>query len=94
MNHRTSMRNFTVKPFYQLIIFRSVRGLEAQISDLEAETGRLSRAFEQQRTSSAEIEAFANKKVEEFSRELQKKVNFPVISLGFLIVTPLVDIRC
>ncbi|KAF9454053.1 hypothetical protein P691DRAFT_811847 [Macrolepiota fuliginosa MF-IS2] len=52
-----------------------VQGLEAQIYDLEAEMERLSRALEQQRNVSAEAEAASNKKVEEFSRELQKKIS-------------------
>jgi homeobox protein cut-like len=54
--------------------------LETQVSDLEAETEQLSRALEQQRTVSAEIEATASKKVEEFSRELQKKVTLAPIT--------------
>jgi hypothetical protein len=71
-----------MNPLQRLNPFCSVRGLETQISDLEAETGRLSRALEQQRSASAELEATANKKVEEFSRELQKRVGFSVISAG------------
>ncbi|KAF5351863.1 hypothetical protein D9756_007574 [Leucocoprinus leucothites] len=51
-----------------------VQGLESQISDLDVETERLSRALEQQRTASTESEVTLNKKVEEFSRELQKKL--------------------
>jgi vacuolar-type H+-ATPase subunit I/STV1 len=66
--------------FYDLYVHEliyalcSVKGLEAQVSDLEAETARLSRALEQQRSVSAETVSTINKKVEEFSRELQKKV--------------------
>lgn len=52
-----------------------VQGLESQISDLDVETERLSRALEQQRTASTESEVTLNKKVEEFSRELQKKTS-------------------
>lgn len=71
-----------------------MKSLEAQISDMEAETERLSRALEQQRSASAEVEVTTNRKVEEFSRELQKKVNPPFIKLRFSDLTHVADIRC
>ncbi|KAJ3567586.1 hypothetical protein NP233_g6271 [Leucocoprinus birnbaumii] len=52
-----------------------VQGLEAQISDLEAETERLSRVLDQQRTASGESEIAFLKKVEEITRELQKRTS-------------------
>lgn len=62
---------------------------------MEAETERLSRALEQQRSASAEVEVTTNRKVEEFSRELQKKVNPPpFIRLRFSDLTHVADIRC
>ncbi|KXN91033.1 Protein CASP [Leucoagaricus sp. SymC.cos] len=51
------------------------QGLEAQVSELETEMERLSRALEQQRSVSTETETATSKKVEEFSRELRKKAS-------------------
>ncbi|TFK44378.1 CASP C terminal-domain-containing protein [Crucibulum laeve] len=51
-----------------------VQALEAQVSELEAETERLSNALAVQKTTAASIEADGVKKAEEFVKELQKKV--------------------
>jgi len=55
-------------------VLYSIQSLETQISDLESESERLSRTLEQQRTDSVQSVTALNKRVEEFSRELQKKV--------------------
>ncbi|KDR75195.1 hypothetical protein GALMADRAFT_249156 [Galerina marginata CBS 339.88] len=50
-----------------------VKALEAQISDLESETETLSRSIETQKQKTSEVEALGQKKVEDLSKELQKK---------------------
>jgi MFS superfamily sulfate permease-like transporter len=56
------------------LTFHSIKSLESQISDLESESERISRALDNQRLTTSEIEATAAKKLEDVSRELQKKV--------------------
>ena len=67
-----------------------MRELEAKLSDLESETDRLSTALDAQKAATAEARSNATKKVEELSRELQKKASFLVrmnqIHLGGLSV--------
>ena len=48
--------------------------LQTKVSDLESETDRLSQALEAQKTATIEVQTAATKKVEEVSRDLQKKV--------------------
>ena len=55
-----------------------VKELEAKLSDLESETDRLSTALDAQKAATAEMRSNATKKVEELSRELQKKASFLV----------------
>jgi hypothetical protein len=63
-----------------------VQALESQVSELESEVNRLSRALEAQKTMTSELETSGNKKAEEFVRELHKKVrNLTFLLLGKLI---------
>ena len=48
---------------------------ENKIADLESETDRLSRTLESQKTAAEESQAVASKKVDELSREVQKRVH-------------------
>lgn len=48
--------------------------LQTKVSDLESETDRLSQALEAQKAATIEVQTAATKKVEEVSRDLQKKV--------------------
>ncbi|KII92832.1 hypothetical protein PLICRDRAFT_172872 [Plicaturopsis crispa FD-325 SS-3] len=52
-----------------------VKGLEAQISDLESETEQLSRSLEAQKHATSEVEAAAARKTEEVLKEVQKKAS-------------------
>ncbi|KAF5380342.1 hypothetical protein D9615_004565 [Tricholomella constricta] len=51
-----------------------VKSLETQVSDLEGESERMSRALEAQKILTSEVEAVAAKKTDELSKEIQKKV--------------------
>ncbi|KAK2464237.1 hypothetical protein APHAL10511_003694 [Amanita phalloides] len=51
-----------------------VKSLEAQVAELEAEIDRLSASLEAQKLVAFEAQALRNKKVEEMSREVNKKV--------------------
>ncbi|PPR05860.1 hypothetical protein CVT26_010140 [Gymnopilus dilepis] len=50
-----------------------VKSLESRIADLESETEILSRSVDVQKQRTAEVEAAGQKKVEELSKELQKR---------------------
>ncbi|KAF8200663.1 CASP C terminal-domain-containing protein [Pholiota molesta] len=50
-----------------------VKALEKQITDLEAETDTLSHSIEVQKQRTSDVEALGQKKVEDISKELQKK---------------------
>jgi len=52
----------------------SVKDLETQVSELEAESERVSQALEAQKLATSETEAAGNKKTEEISKAIQKKV--------------------
>jgi homeobox protein cut-like len=54
----------------------SVKTLEMRISEHEAESERLSLALELQKQETSQIEATTNKRMEDISRETQKKVGF------------------
>lgn len=49
--------------------------LQTKVSDLESETDRLSQALEAQKAATIEVQTAATKKVEEVSRDLQKKAS-------------------
>ncbi|KAF9010535.1 CASP C terminal-domain-containing protein [Cyathus striatus] len=51
----------------------AVKHLESQVSELEAETARLSRSLETQKVTTAAIEATTKKKIEDISKELQQR---------------------
>ncbi|KAG5654395.1 hypothetical protein H0H81_003219 [Sphagnurus paluster] len=51
----------------------SVKSLEAQIAELEGESERMSRALDAQKDLTSELEAAATKKIDELSKEIQKK---------------------
>ncbi|SRR6266576_3652988 len=53
----------------------SVESLESQVSELEDEVERLSASLETQKLATSEVQTLGNKKVEEISREVTKKVN-------------------
>lgn len=59
-----------------------MQAFEKQIADLETETENLSHSIEAQKHKTAEAEARGQKKAEELSRELQKKVR---LSCGLLV---------
>lgn len=48
--------------------------LQTKVSNLESETDRLSQALEAQKAATIEAQTAAAKRVEEVSRDLQKKV--------------------
>ncbi|KAG8912989.1 hypothetical protein FRC00_003305 [Tulasnella sp. 408] len=52
-----------------------VKALETQISELERESARLLQALEAQKTTTAEVEATAQKKADEAARELAQKAS-------------------
>jgi predicted RNase H-like nuclease (RuvC/YqgF family) len=54
--------------------FCSVKHLESQITELEAETERLSRSLEAQKALTTEVEQNGLKKAEQINHELQKRV--------------------
>lgn len=53
----------------------SVQSLESQVAELEDEAERLSASLETQKIAASEIQILGNKKVEEISRDVTKKVN-------------------
>ena len=59
-----------------------VKELEAKVVELESETDRLSTALEAQKTTAAEAQAAAAKKVDELSRDIQKKVGIMFMILA------------
>jgi homeobox protein cut-like len=52
--------------------------LELQIIDLESETEALSQSIEAQKHRTIETEAAGQKRVNDLSKELQKKVGVPI----------------
>jgi homeobox protein cut-like len=59
----------------------SVKDLEQRMGEFETETERLSRALETQRLASSEEEISLNKKIEDISKEFQRKVNLRHLGL-------------
>lgn len=55
--------------------YPSVKSLESQITDLENETEALSQSIETQKRRTTEAEAAGQKRVDDLSKELQKKVS-------------------
>ena len=53
-----------------------MKELEAKITELEYETDQLSTALEVQKAGAAETQTAVAKKVDELSREMQKKASF------------------
>jgi predicted RNase H-like nuclease (RuvC/YqgF family) len=53
----------------------SVQSLESQVAELEDEVERLSASLETQKLAASEVQMLGNKKVEEISREVTRKVN-------------------
>jgi homeobox protein cut-like len=51
-----------------------VKDFEKQISELESETERLSRTLEAQKHAVSDMEIAGNKKIEETSKEIHRKV--------------------
>lgn len=56
------------------LTYARVKSLESQITDLESESERISRALDNQRLATSEIEAMGTKKMDDLGRELHKKV--------------------
>jgi homeobox protein cut-like len=54
----------------------SVKYLESQITELERESERMSRAQEAQRAVTSEVEVVAAKKVDDISKDISKKVRW------------------
>lgn len=59
-----------------------VKELETKISELESETDRLSAALDAQKRTTLEAQTAAAKKVEDMSKELQKKVSNVFVSIS------------
>lgn len=57
-----------------IISEHSVQSLEAQISELESECARLSRAFETQKAAAHEAELVAKRKSDEAAKEINTRV--------------------
>ncbi len=56
------------------MLWNSLQDLQTKVSELESETDRLSSALEAQKAATVDIQAATSKKVEEISKELQRKV--------------------
>ena len=63
---------------WNLIVSSSVKSLESQIADLENESEALSRSVEAQKHRTSEAEATGQKRVNDLSKELQRKVSIPM----------------
>ena len=58
----------------RLIIVSSLQELQSKVTDLESETDRLSSALEAQKAAASDTLAASTKKVEDISKELQRRV--------------------
>lgn len=66
----------------------SVQALEAQIADLESEAESLSRSVEAHKLNASEIDLAGQKKIEDLSREVQKKVTqVPFFRFEYLFIS-------
>ncbi|KAE9411276.1 hypothetical protein BT96DRAFT_930417 [Gymnopus androsaceus JB14] len=54
--------------------YRRVKSLNAQVANLEAETERMSRALDTQKAATSEVESSLYKKIDDISKDLQRKV--------------------
>lgn len=63
-----------------LIAFSSVKSLEGQITELESECKRLSRALEAQKAAAQEAESLAKRKVDDAAKEIGSQVGDKVMT--------------
>lgn len=64
-----------------LIILTRVKTLEAQVVSLEAETERMTRVLDTQKSLTVEMETSLRKKIDDFTKDLQRRVSC-VVSKG------------
>lgn len=70
-----------------------IKEYESKIAELESETDRLSQALETQKHAAEEARVVASKKLDELTKEVQRKVCSPPISMVYWPCADLAAVR-